>query len=122
MTPLGLTGHPAPIGDGEHGRRIEAVRSALAERDLDVLLAYGAHRDYQPADLRWLARWYCVEEETACVEQPAEPAADHSEARLVAYSMVLDGKPREEVAQHLADDFGLADSDALLDDLYARAG
>ena len=36
--------------------------------------------------------------------------------------MVLDGKPRDEVAQHLAEEFGLTDSTALLDDLYARAG
>lgn len=72
MTDLGLTPHPAPISDAEHGARIDAVRAALAERGLDVLLAYGAHRDYQPADLRWLARWYCVEEETSCVVVPAE--------------------------------------------------
>ena len=59
----------------------------------------------------------------------AQPAAangsdtgvDDSEARLVAYSMVLDGKPREEVAKHLETEFGLSDSEALLDDLYARA-
>ncbi|HYI98792.1 MAG TPA: hypothetical protein VEX36_03810 [Thermoleophilaceae bacterium] len=50
----------------------------------------------------------------------AEPA-DDSEARIVAYSMVLDGKSREEVAQHLASELGLSDSDALLDDLYAQA-
>jgi hypothetical protein len=55
------------------------------------------------------------------VETPAESAVDDSEARIVAFSMVLDGKPRDEVAQHLADEFGLADSGALLDDLYARA-
>jgi cytochrome c551/c552 len=55
------------------------------------------------------------------IEMPAEPAVDDSEARIVAFSMVLDGKPREQVAQHLAEEFGLADSDALLDDLYARA-
>jgi hypothetical protein len=54
-------------------------------------------------------------------EPVAEPEADDSEARIVAFSMVLEGKPRDEVAQHLADEFGLADSDALLDDLYARA-
>ena len=54
-------------------------------------------------------------------EAPAAPVADDSEARLVAYSMVLDGRPRDEVAQHLADELGVADSDALLDDLYARA-
>jgi septal ring factor EnvC (AmiA/AmiB activator) len=61
-------------------------------------------------------------------ERPLEPAvepaeaADDSEARLVAYSMVLDGRPRDEVAGHLADEFGMTDADALLDDLYARAG
>lgn len=60
-------------------------------------------------------------------QEPLEPAtepeepADDSEARLVAYSMVLDGRPREEVASHLADDFGMTDADALLDDLYERA-
>ena len=52
---------------------------------------------------------------------PAESAVDDSEARIVAFSMVLDGKPREEVARHLATELGLSDSDALLDDLYARA-
>ncbi len=71
MTDLGLAAHPTPITDAEHAERIGAVRRALGERGLDVLLAYGAHRDYQPADLRWLARWYCVEEETACVVVPA---------------------------------------------------
>jgi len=55
------------------------------------------------------------------VEVSSEPARDDSEARLVAYSMVLDGKSREDVAQHLADELGVTDSDALLDDLYARA-
>jgi septal ring factor EnvC (AmiA/AmiB activator) len=55
------------------------------------------------------------------VEEVAAAPADGSEARIIAFSMVLDGKPRDEVAQHLAAEFGLADSDALLDDLYARA-
>ena len=52
----------------------------------------------------------------------AGPAADDSEARIVAYSMVLDGRPREQVARHLAEELGFSDSDALLDDLYARVG
>ena len=50
-----------------------------------------------------------------------EDPVDDSEARIVAFSMVLDGTPRDEVAQHLAEEFGLTDSEALLDDLYARA-
>jgi septal ring factor EnvC (AmiA/AmiB activator) len=60
-----------------------------------------------------------AEEETA---QPsaATPGVDDSEARIVAYSMVLDGRSREEVARHLAHELGSSNSDALLDDLYAR--
>ncbi len=50
-----------------------------------------------------------------------EDPSDESEARIVAYSMVLDGRPRDEVAQHLAEELGMTDSGALLDDLYARA-
>src|SRR5438874_13824152 len=44
----------------------------MRQRRLDALIAYGAHRDYQPADLRYLARWYCVEEETAALFVPRE--------------------------------------------------
>lgn len=72
MTDVDHFAVPRAIGDDEHAARIDAVRAVLAERDLDVLLAYGAHRDYQPADLRWLARWYCVEEETSCVVVPVD--------------------------------------------------
>ena len=36
--------------------------------------------------------------------------------------MALEGTPREEVAAHLADVYGLSDSDALLDDVFTRAG
>ncbi|MEX1141757.1 MAG: hypothetical protein WD399_11040 [Thermoleophilaceae bacterium] len=67
-------------------------------------------------------------ESRRAAEQPLEPAveaaepADDSEARLVAYSMVLDGRPREEVASHLAGELGMTDAAALLDDLYERAG
>jgi septal ring factor EnvC (AmiA/AmiB activator) len=51
----------------------------------------------------------------------SDAGTDDSEVRLVAYSMVLDGKPRDEVASHLETELGLSDSEALLDDLYARA-
>jgi Xaa-Pro aminopeptidase len=61
-----------PITDAELAGRVEAVRRAMAGQDIDVLLAYGAHRDYHPADLRYLARWYCVEEETSCLVIPAD--------------------------------------------------
>ena len=58
------------ITEAELDGRVAAVRLAMQEKGLDFLLAYGAHRDYQPADLRYLARWYCVEEETSCLVIP----------------------------------------------------
>jgi len=61
-----------PITDAELDQRIGAVRAAMADADIQTLIAYGAHRDYQPADLRYLARWYCVEEETSCLVIPAD--------------------------------------------------
>jgi Xaa-Pro aminopeptidase len=60
-----------PIADAEYAGRIHRVRAGLAEAGLAGLIAYGAHRDYQPADLRYLARWYCVEEEQAALFIPA---------------------------------------------------
>ena len=65
---------------------------------------------------------------------PAEPIAepkpatvtplstDDSGARLIALNMALSGTAREETAAYLAEHFELADPDALLDDVYARAG
>jgi Xaa-Pro aminopeptidase len=62
---------PTPIADAEYAGRIDRLRAGLAEAGLAGLIAYGAHRDYQPADLRYLARWYCVEEEQAALFIPA---------------------------------------------------
>jgi hypothetical protein len=36
--------------------------------------------------------------------------------------MALRGTPRDETARYLAENFELDDPDALLDDVYARAG
>jgi DivIVA domain-containing protein len=47
---------------------------------------------------------------------------DEAGARLIALNMALSGTPREETARYLAENFSLADPDALLDDVYARAG
>jgi hypothetical protein len=51
-----------------------------------------------------------------------EQSADSEGARLVALSMALDGKAREETARHLRESFGLDDVDDLLADVYSRAG
>ena len=63
---------PTQIDDHEVASRVSAVRAELRSRGLDALVAYGAHRDYQPGDLRYLARWYCIEEETATVIVPVD--------------------------------------------------
>jgi hypothetical protein len=51
-------------------------------------------------------------------EAPAVPEG----ARLLALKMALDGRPREETAGYLRENFELADPEALLDEVYARAG
>ena len=48
--------------------------------------------------------------------------ADEEGARLIALNMALNGTPREETEAYLADNFDLEDPQALLDDVYARAG
>ena len=57
---------------------------------------------------------------------PAEPAApldgDEAGARLTALNMALGGTPRAETARYLAEHYSLADPEALLDDVYERAG
>jgi hypothetical protein len=47
---------------------------------------------------------------------------DETAARLVAMNMALDGASREDVEQRMADEFGLSERDALLDEVFERAG
>jgi DivIVA domain-containing protein len=59
--------------------------------------------------------------ERATVDAPV-PDGDEAGARLIALNMALSGTPREETARYLSEHFELADADALLDDVYERAG
>jgi DivIVA domain-containing protein len=54
--------------------------------------------------------------------QLTESGDDEAGARLIALNMALGGTPREETARYLAEHFQLADLEALLDDVYSRAG
>lgn len=47
---------------------------------------------------------------------------DGGAARLVAMKLALDGTPREEAREQLAADYKVNDLDALLDQVYAKAG
>jgi DivIVA domain-containing protein len=69
------------------------------------------------------------EDELAAAPEDAAAAADdvsvdgdEAGARLIALNMALSGTPREETARYLAEHYALADPDALLDDVYSRAG
>ena len=62
-------------------------------------------------------------EPAAASSEPAAPSdADLESARLVALNMALDGSSRDEVDRYLRENFALADSGALLDDVYASVG
>jgi hypothetical protein len=58
----------------------------------------------------------------APAETAAQPDGDEAGARLTALNMALGGTPREETARYLAEHYALADAEALLDDVYDRAG
>jgi ABC-type transporter Mla subunit MlaD len=96
----------------------ERLTEGLARLHEDVATAGGdapAPRDEAP-----------VAAAPAEPEAPAEPAApldgDEAGARLTALNMALGGTPREETARYLAEHYSLADPEALLDDVYDRAG
>ncbi len=67
-----------------------------------------------------------AEEPAEPSHSPAEPPAasgdGHEGARVIALNMALNGSPREETARYLAENFELENPDALLDEVYARAG
>ena len=70
-----------------------------------------------------------VEEVDTVVEPEAEPVTavgaegdDAEGARLVALNMALNGTPREETDQYLAEHYALADREGLLDEVYATVG
>jgi Xaa-Pro aminopeptidase len=104
----------APISDDEHAARLDSTREAVRGRGLDGVVAYGAHRDYHPADLRYLARWYCVEEETAALFVPntgpttlvTDASWDVDRAKAEAYA------DRVEYTRSMGTDLGRLISDA----------
>jgi Xaa-Pro aminopeptidase len=77
------------IARQEFGERIARVRERMGEEGLDALVCYAAHVDYAPGDLRYLADWFCIEEEQAMLVIPAsgpvvlltDSAADVDRAR-----------------------------------------
>lgn len=52
----------------------------------------------------------------------AEPRGDEAAVRLVAMKLALDGTPRQQAGKLLAADYDVAELDALLDEVYTKAG
>ncbi len=61
----------AAITDREIDQRVERLQAEAAGRGLRAVICFGAHRDFWPADLRYLARWYCTDEELSFLFVPA---------------------------------------------------
>ncbi|MFL5781510.1 MAG: hypothetical protein ACJ760_09370, partial [Thermoleophilaceae bacterium] len=98
---------PAPAAGPASGGRSEPVRDAAEA-------ARGAATD-PPRDPR-----------PARIEDPLPAGAPmvrkpkRSNPRLTAVMMAIQGSPREHVADHLAREHGLEDSEELLDEVFGR--
>jgi DivIVA domain-containing protein len=109
----------------ELGSLLEALRQS-GERLNEGL----ARLQRQASDLSGTVEPPAVPDEIVSVPgPPPEPGdngapsnEDEAGARLIALNMALSGTPREETARYLAENFTLADPEALLDDVYNRAG
>ncbi len=88
--------------------RVRVLQASLADHGLDGLICFGAHRDYCPADLRYLARWSCTDEETSYVFVPAQGGTtlitdaewDYERAQDEAFAaeVILDATPQRSLA------------------------
>ena len=97
------------IPDAEVAGRVERLQTLMAEQDLDALICFGAHRDYAPADLWYLARWSCIDEEMSYVFVPprgettlvTDAEWDEERARTEAFagSVVFDRTPAGPLAK-----------------------
>lgn len=93
------------ITDSEIAERVARVQDALSDRDLRAAICFGAHRDYYPADLRYLARWSCTDEETSYLFVPAEGETtlitdaewdfERAQTEAFAGSVVFDPRPAD---------------------------
>ncbi|HZN91019.1 MAG TPA: hypothetical protein VFB44_18725 [Thermoleophilaceae bacterium] len=63
-----------------------------------------------------------VEPAPAAETAPAGTVEAGEGARVIALNMALNGSTREETGRYLAENFELDDPEALLDEVYARAG
>ncbi len=60
------------LRDPEYAARVSDLQVSMGEHGFSALICYGAHRDWVPADLWYLARWSCIDEEMSYVVVPAD--------------------------------------------------
>jgi DivIVA domain-containing protein len=113
--------------ESELGRLLIALRAGgerlaegLAELQTDV--AGGEVTLPPPVEIEDVGLPPVQEDLAAAAPAPTPASVDEAGARLIALNMALSGSPREDTARYLADHFTLADPEALLDDVYTRAG
>ena len=93
----------------EISSRVTDLQVRMAERGLSSLVCFGAHRDYAPADLWYLARWSCIDEEVSFVFVPRSGETtlitdapwdlERARAEAVAESVVFDARPADTLAE-----------------------
>jgi outer membrane murein-binding lipoprotein Lpp len=94
------------------------VAEAVAALKQEIEALRSASEAAEPAEAPAAEEEEEEEEEEASA---SEPSAVPEGARLLALKMALDGRPREETAAYLGENFELADPESLLDEVYARA-
>ena len=100
---------PPVITAEEIASRVTELQDRMVEKGLSSLVCFGAHRDYAPADLWYLARWSCIDEEVSFVFVPrsgettlvTDAPWDLERAReeAVAGSVVFDARPADTLAE-----------------------
>jgi hypothetical protein len=124
-------------------RQVAAVRASVAALEADLRDLRGATPEAEPAPVvaegepvarpvgagetgdvdETIAEAEAAAARGPTVAEPAPAGGRGSEgARVIALNMALGGTPREQTARYLAENFELDDPDALLDDVYSRAG
>jgi DivIVA domain-containing protein len=105
---------------GELGDAVAPADEPVVPADLAAADDIAAAEDTVAADDLAAAEDFPARARAAANGSP--PSDDEAGARLTALNMALSGTPREETARYLAENFELADAEALLDDVYERAG
>jgi Xaa-Pro aminopeptidase len=93
----------AALSDDELRHRVEELQRLMAEHGFSALVCYGAHRDWVPADLWYLSRWSCIDEEMSYVIVPpggptilvtdAEWDVDRAKQEAFAGEVLFDRRP-----------------------------